>query len=249
VNADRRDFLALSVSLGLATLLPPRALAGVAKRFHGPLRGAVAALLRRVDRHELDAPGFVDELSKRYDDVALAHDLATWIDAPHEDDAMVELLREPIGSHGLSMMLFFLGKNAAHPPHAHHDLMSAQCVLRGRVQLRQFDRLARLDPSTLALRLTRDTELSPGGRLLMTEHEDNVHWFGTAGAPALIFNVNVAGTPGATFDARGSRGRGRYYVDPTSGERHDGAIVARELSGEEAHARFARRPLADFPVG
>jgi hypothetical protein len=241
--------------LGLCSLGSPLVLAENLKRlsidpgkYRGPLLAKIRALLDRLDRGEILASDFVNELSHRYGDIDLLDEFRPWLEGGHDANEMMEIFKKRTPDHLQSMSLFFIAPNAAHPPHAHHDLMSVQCVLRGKVRLRQYDRVSRVDPKHLTLRLTRDAKLGPGGRILMTETKDNVHWFGTDDEPAVILNFNVSGTAERTFDVPGSRNKARYYLDPLSEEADGGLILAEEIDKSEAHRRFARHSLRDFPV-
>jgi hypothetical protein len=236
INPDRRDFVILSVSLGLCALASPYALAENLKKlglnsdeYHGQLISKLDTLFGRLDRREITAEGFVTELDKRFDEIDLEAEFNTWIQESHKDNEMKKIFRRKMNKHSPEIQLFFIAPGSAHPPHAHHDLMSIQRVLRGKVNVRQFDRIARLDDKHLTLKPTNDSVLGPGGKIIMTELKNNVHWFGAVDQPALILDANFSGTLDKTFDLPGSRKNGRYYVDPTKG-RAGALIVAQEIS-------------------
>ena len=255
-HSNRRDFLFLSVALGLSGLTSPYALARNMKKlgldstngYKGSLIARVQELLDRLDRGEITAEAFITELGKHYGEMDLLKEFHTWIESPHQPNEMKDIFWKETPHHGHGIALFFVAPRSSHPPHAHHDLMSAQCVLKGKVQLRQYDRVARVDDKHLTLKLTGNSVLTPGGCILMTEQKNNVHWFGAGDEAALILNMNISGTPAKTFDVRGSRNKARYYVDPTSQERKDGFILAPEIDRDQAHERFSRRPPSDFPI-
>lgn len=217
------------------------------EEYRGPLLAKIAVLLDRLDRKEIVATDFVIELSKRYGEFDLIAEFGPWLGNDPGENEMKEIFARNTRGHHQSLGLFFVAPRAAHPPHAHHDLMSAQCVLRGKVHLRQYDRVSRVDEKHLTLRATHDFVLGAGGRILMTEGQNNVHWFGTEDEPAVILNVNVSGTAERTFDKPGSRGKGRYFIDPFYGKADGGLILAEEISKAEAHRRFSRHSLKDFP--
>jgi hypothetical protein len=68
-----------------------------------------------------------------------------------------------------------------------------------------------------------------------------VHWFGAVDGPAVALNFQVVG-----FN-RGKKPseKLRSYVDPVGGPKK-GPFAARRLGLDEAHERFARRPLSTF---
>ena len=144
------------------------------------------------------------------------------------------------------LMLFFIPPRNAVPAHAHHEVASAQCVVRGSVRVRQYDRARRLDPHTLALQPVSDRMFAAGETILTTERLDNVHWFGAEDVAAVVVNYSLNGGLRDTFDPPDSRPAGRYYLDPTTAKRVDGLIVAPELGSDDAHARFAGHALSEF---
>ena len=135
-----------------------------------------------------------------------------------------------------------------HPPHGHRDLISNQMVLDGRCWLREYDRVARIDDSTVLLKLRSDRELKVGDRIRTTEVDRNVHWFGAEAEGAVQLNFFVTGFQEWHFDSHLTRRYGRSYYDPTGPLTRDGLIVGKEIPVEEAEARFQNRSLLQFPV-
>jgi hypothetical protein len=80
----------------------------------------------------------------------------------------------------------------------------------------------------------------------MTEYQRNVHWFGVDDRPAILLNYSINGGFSDTFDARAQRPIGRYYVDPTVGEREGQLILTPEIGVEAAHDKFARHSIREF---
>jgi hypothetical protein len=62
-----------------------------------------------------------------------------------------------------------------------------------------------------------------------------------------MLNFNAYGYQDWTFNPK-DRPLRRNLVDPTYGLNPDGLIIAKEVSVEEAYAKFGGRPLADFPM-
>ncbi len=250
--STRREFILLSLAMGCASLWSPLSLAENLKKlelhngeYKGPLLAKIEALIGRLDRKEISAEHFIHELSKRYDEFDLNAEFRIWLNETVGVSGVKDVFKKIDERHNRFISLFFIEPNSSHPPHAHHDLLSAQCVLKGTASLRQYDRISRVDAQHLILKLTNDTKLSSGGKILMTETKDNAHWFGAEQEPVIVFNFNLSGTSERTFDPPGSRHRARYYLDPTIPKKDD-KIIAREITKEEAHERFEKRPLSFF---
>ena len=116
--------------------------------------------------------------------------------------------------------LFALGPGHAIVPHGHRNLVSAFLVLDGRVRGRHFDRL-RDDPEAILIRPTEDRSFAPGDCAAISDRVDNVHWFTSLDAPALLFNVSVTLPP--RLHLRGVS-TGRVYLDP-EGEALEGGLI------------------------
>lgn len=251
--ASRRAFVLLAASAGLGTLAGPallprlvRALQPTAEELRERLVRQLDALAGKLDRGELDAEAFVREVRMRLDDVPLPAAIEDRLAAAPRGDVVEGLWSVQRGAQRRMLMLFFIAPDHSHPPHAHHDVASVQVVVRGTLDVRQYERERRLDPRALALRPAADRRLAPGGVILTTERIDNVHWFGAVGEPAVVFNYSINGGLRDLVEPGAARGPGRYFVDPTAAPR-DGLIIAPHLSEAEADARFAGRPLRDFP--
>ncbi|MEO8602799.1 MAG: hypothetical protein ABI629_09500 [bacterium] len=249
---SRRAFTLLAALAGLGALLPRRALAeGIgalapaAAARREPLLAALEALVGRFDRGEISAEQFVADVQARLAATDLPAALADYLDPAAGGERIDVVWHDTVDNQARALMLFFIPPGHAHPPHAHHQVASTQCVVRGTVRVRQYARVARLDPHTLTLRPVRDRTLTPYGAILATEQLDNVHWFGAETEPAIVLNYSLNGGIRDTFDAPRTRGVGRYYLDPTGAVR-DGVIVAPQISEEAARARFASQPLSAF---
>ena len=78
------------------------------------------------------------------------------------------------------------------------------------------------------------------------EFHRNVHWFGAGTEPTVFLNFNVHGLEPETFEPDAGQRRGRNAIDPTTGgnERY---VVGRKVDIGTAEAKFAHRPIDDFP--
>ncbi len=247
-------FTLISSIVGLTKIVSPYAVSRWIRRFGlksdfycGPLAAKINDLLDRLDRREITAEQFVSELHQRYIEIDLQTEFNHWLGEVPEDGRSVRTLYERVDQMRKGMLhLSYIPPMNSIPPHAHHDLASAQCILKGNLHVRQYDRIARLDTHMLSLRLVSDTILHQYDTILTTEHLNNVHWFGTNDLPAVVLNFNVIGGFDDTFNVKGTRPVGRYYIDPTTKVREGDLIVAPEISSDEAHARFARHALSEF---
>ncbi len=249
----RRAFTALASLAGLGALVPPEALPRAIRRLalppanaREPLLMRIVAVVAKLDRGELSPEAFVREVQARFAETALPAELHAELAAPPPGNAVHVVWSSSEGDRQRMLMLFFIPPATAVPAHAHHDVASAQCVVRGRVRVRQYERVRRIDPHTLGLRPVTDRVLVPGQAILTTERLDNVHWFGAETEPAVVINYALNGGFRDTFDPPGSRPVGRYYVDPTTADHIDGLIAAPELAAEAAHAQFAGHALSEF---
>jgi len=146
-----------------------------------------------------------------------------------------------------TMQVIYIGPHEVHPCHCHHNVVSTQMVLAGRVFGREYERVRRRADGTLLLRALSEGWLAPGDYLQASEMSRNVHWFAAGDEPAAMFNLNIRGFEHDTFDPRDGRPLGRRLLDPTLGA-DQGLVVAREIEVAEAYERFGARPLTDFPL-
>lgn len=248
----RRMFILLSMIAGLGAIASPFAVPRILRRFglepdlySGPLIGRIDDSLGRLDRGEIGPEDFTGEIHKLLHEIDLEGEINEWLD----DGRNYVLYRNRDISpwRRRSILLFYIPPGTAHAPHSHHQVISIQCAVKGEVRQRQYERVRRLAPDRLALRPVSDGVLKPGESLRTTEFHNNVHWFGAEKEPAIVLNYNINGGIEKTFDPKGDRGVGRYYLDPTVSDRDGDLIAAPELGSEEAIARFAARPLSAFP--
>lgn len=113
-------------------------------------------------------------------------------------------------------------------PHGHRNMVSAHMIVRGRLRVRNFDRLGDRDGAML-VRPTRDFVADVGRVSTMCSERDNVHWFVPVGGPATTFDVVVSnfgpGAPDPVIEA----------IDPLHARAAgDGALLAPRIGFGEA---------------
>ncbi len=222
-------------------------------RYRGPLAATAHVLATAAERREMTADEVLDAFQAALDGSDAAAEFAPWAGHRPPGDQVGRWLcrRRPGGrSQGLTMqlVLIFLGPGCSEPPHHHNQVASLQCVVRGRVLCRQYDRVARRGADVVLIKPVSQRALSVGETFRTTDCENNVHWFGAEDEPAVLldFFVEGRGLYQRPFETDPGRPLGRCYLDPTGAPGADGLIAARELSPEEAYRRFAARSLLAF---
>ena len=221
-------------------------------RYRGTIARTVHDLAGAVIRQETTAERLLDELQARIDATDMTAEFARFVERWPAGDRVEYWLcrrRHPRDGRDLNMrlQLFYLKPHRSEPPHYHDKMASLQCVLKGRIHCRQYDRVARNADGALLIRPVEQRELTVGETFRMTDHETNVHWFGTEGEPAVVLDFFIGAktlyeTP---FDVDGVRRPGRHYLDPTGPVGSEGLIVAPDLGAKDAYRRFAcSSPLA-----
>ena len=250
---DRRDFILLSTLVGITSVFPKNALGSVIKglklnlaSYNGPLLNKILLALNQLDRNQITSEKFVNELKRLYSETDLAAEFKDWIhEVPVDGSDHRVLMRHDEANRYYSIDLYYVAANTSTPPHCHHNLISTQTVLKGQLNLRQYNRVSRIDPSHILIRPSRESLVRAGDCILMTETVNNVHWFGATANAALLFNFQVKGIPGPRFDS--DRNSAREYLDPTVHRNTSGDLVARELTKIEATDRFEKCHLSEFP--
>ncbi len=246
-------FVAVSLKRALAARIS-RVLGRAPRRdrHQGPLVDRLRGLTSELRAGAITPEEYVRAVEKLYRMTDLEAELGRWLDEPRgklQSIGFRQFFLAAIGQDRprAALWLFFVPPGVTYPPHAHHDMASAQCVVRGNLRVRQYERVSRLDPLTIGIRPVSERGLVPGGTILMTEFLDNVHWFGTEEEPAILLNCHLSGGFRRLFDRDPGRSPRRYWVDPTGPRGPDGLIAAPEIPMNEARARFATRPLTEFP--
>lgn len=125
----------------------------------------------------------------------------------------VRLYKAPIGRGRLKLQLFPLDEGDAHPPHAHHDLVSCQVVLTGGARVREYSLLRRLPGRVLELRQEPVKLLAPGDGVYTLRRRNNIHWQQGMQAGTLLLNMNWQGFFADRDEAAESAVHGRTYLD------------------------------------
>jgi hypothetical protein len=188
--------------------------------------------------------GTMRELLSKRD---LRNEFATSIKALTPEAPADWLVRRHIGPCRYTVQVYLVATGEVHPPHHHHNLISTQVVLEGKIHLREYRRIRRDDEGRLVLRLVRDEQLGAGDMFQVSEWTTNVHWFAAIDGPAKVFAIDARGFEAKTFDQARDEGYGRRYVDPTN-INGDGLAVCECLDKDEAARRFGGRSLSEFPV-
>ena len=129
---------------------------------------------------------------------------------------------------GYGVALFDFDPANVITPHGHRHMVSAHMIVRGRMRVRNFDRLGMREGAML-VRATRDFVAEVGQVSTMCSERDNVHWFVPVDAPATSFDVVVsglgAGAPDPVIEA----------IDPLRARpAGDGALLAPIIGFAEA---------------
>ena len=216
-------------------------------QWNAGIKPAFFDLLERLRHQDITTKEYMAELLRLVEGERLATSLKTEAEEAMRIDGQLELLRRHVEDCRHTVLLYRVDENEVHPPHHHFNVISAQVVLRGRIHLREYERIRRDDDGRLVMKLVRDCELGSGGAFNAGEWHRNVHWFTAIGGPALIFNINARGYEHETFDAQDQGRFGRRYIDLSSiGE--DGMAICEELDEDAAEARFQGKPLSAFPL-
>ena len=222
-------------------------------RYRGPLARLAHGLAVAAERKEITAEGLLDRFRSALEETDVGTEFARWLDpwpAGRPVDYWLCRRRPRRGRRTLAMglQLFHLGAGRSEPPHHHNQMASLQCVVRGEIVCRQYQRVARHGGDVVTIRPVSQRTLGEGETFRMTDHENNVHWFGTEARPAVIldFFVEGRGLYEKPFDPDPARPLGRQYLDPTAPPDGGGLIAGRELSPAEAYRRFAGMRLSAF---
>jgi len=215
----------------------------------GPLRDVTVRLNGRLAQGMLSVDDYQREARAIVTDPGHRAELGPWIERALAERRDQVLYRKSHDGRRDTLQLLYVEPGEIHPPHCHHNLVSNQACVHGRMRGREYDRVARLDEQTLLLRLAEDRWFGLDDVMQTTEVHRNGHWFAAGDEPAVILNYYLLGYQAWTFDPPAeNRRKGRRMVDPTAGCQRDGLIVAREISMEEGYDQFGGRAIDEFPV-
>ena len=217
--------------------------------YDGPLKRRCLDLVARLAAHELTVDQYQAEVRTVFADATLGAELAPSVARAIAERKDQVFYRKQEGSRRVTLQLLYLAPREVHPPHCHHNLISNQMNVSGRCDVREFDRVARLSPDTLLVRLVQDRSLGVGDLMQTTEVHRNAHWFAADGEPCVVLNFYLLGYQSWTFDPiEPTRRKGRQLLDPTAGVQDDGLLIAKEVDFATGYAKFGQRRLADFPL-
>ena len=218
--------------------------------YAGPLKARCLDLVARLASRELTVDAYQAAVRKLFLDPSLVDELAVPVARALAERKDQVFYRKQEGSRRVTLQLLYLAPREVHPPHCHHNLVSNQMNVYGRCYAREFDRVARIGPDTLLVRMVEDRWFGVSDLMQTTEVHRNAHWFAADDAPCVILNFYLLGFQAWTFDpVEPTRRKGRQLLDVTAGVQDDGLLIAKEVDFATGYARFGHRPVTDFPLG
>lgn len=129
---------------------------------------------------------------------------------PSDSPRIVRLAKEKVGQGRLKLQLFAFDDGESHPPHAHHDLLSCQIVLRGKARVTEFNLRQQLSDGLIEIDGETVHTLLPGDGVFTLARRNNIHWQEGLADDTLLLNINWQGflTPDEGFDSGPSGRRG-----------------------------------------
>lgn len=216
-------------------------------RLDDDIDSAYLALIHQLRKSELSVEAYHKQCLDYFSNCLAGGRFASLAKEAMGQDEELELLRRHLDDKRYTVLLYKVLDGQVHPPHHHHNVISTQIIVEGKIRLREYDRISRDADGNLKLKLVSDRTLLPGDWFQASEWKRNVHWFQAVEGPALIFNTNARGFEKETFDSEENGGFGRRYIDPTQFQ-EDHTIIGEEFDGEEATARFSGKALEEFAV-
>ncbi len=204
-------------------------------------------ILERLRGGEISIEKFQEESLAFFENVRLSKAFTDDIAIAAGSDEQRWLVRRHTDNCRYTILFYRVNENEAQPPHQHHNLVSTQVIVSGRIHLREYERVERSDDGKLRIRLVRDAILGPGDVVQASEWSRNVHWFSGEGGPAVIFQMNARGYDTTVFNDDDEGAYGRRYLDPTNVS-EDGVAECEVLDPEEAFLRFKGHSLGEYPV-
>lgn len=217
--------------------------------YDGPLKSRCLDLVEKLRHRAIGVDHYQRMAREVITDPAARHEIAPLVQRALQERANQVMFRQQDGPRRITLQLLYLSPHEVHPPHAHHNLISNQMNVSGRCYVREYDRVTRVDDRTLLLRLARDAWFGVGDLMQTTEARRNAHWFAADDHPCVVLNFYLLGYQSWTFDPpAATRRKGRQLIDPTLAVQDDGLIVATEVDFDLGYAKFAKRPITDFPA-
>jgi hypothetical protein len=204
-------------------------------------------ILERLRNREISVEKFQKEALAFFENIHLSKEFASDIAIAASSDEQHWLVRRHTDNCRYTILFYRVNENEAQPPHQHHNLVSTQVVVSGKIHLREYERVDQAGGGNLKVRLVRDAILGPGDVIQASEWSRNVHWFSGEGGPAVIFQMNARGYEDTVFNDDDEGPYGRRYLDPTNISR-DGLVECETLDTEEAFFRFKSHSLGEYPI-
>jgi hypothetical protein len=214
----------------------------------GPLTRATAGLIEDLGAGRLDAGGYLDAMLALYRGTSPWDGFARFIEAASAGQADQVILRKDLGGRDFTLQMIYVHPGEVHPCHHHHNVISMQAVLSGRIHAREYERLRRPDDRHVVLRPAIEGLYAAGDAMRSSEFHRNAHWFAALEEPAVMLNLNVRGFEAETFDPADGRALGRRLLDPTRAAPGGDGVLAEELDPPDAYHRFGSTPLTAFPL-
>ncbi|MEC9367420.1 MAG: hypothetical protein VX871_01870 [Pseudomonadota bacterium] len=128
------------------------------------------------------------------------------------DASVIRLHKESVGGGRLKLQLFPLQAGESHPPHAHDDLLSCQIVLVGRVRMREYSLLGRVDGDHIEVQTEPEKLLGKGEGTYTLQMKNNIHWQEGLEPGTVLLNVNWQGYLPPSPMSAGRSQHGRCYL-------------------------------------
>ncbi len=203
-------------------------------------------LVQALSEARIDVPLYQRRVLELFAGAALRTVLSDWIERALSERCDQVLARRSFAERDYTLQLLYLAPQEIHPPHCHHNVTSTQVLLHGTGALREYDRVARIDPQRIRLLPVGDRPMREGDVIQSSEFVRNAHWFGANDKAGVMLNFNVRGYEPVTFDAAARLGR--RLLDPTRADSDGVHVSATELDVAAAYDKFASQPLQDFPL-
>ncbi len=204
-------------------------------------------IIERLRNRKISVAKFQELALAFFEDVHLSREFAGDIAIAAAADEQHWLVRRHTDNCRYTILFYRVNENEAQPPHQHHNLISTQVVVSGKIHLREYERVEAAGSDKFKVRLVRDAILGPGDVIQASEWSRNVHWFSGEGGPAVIFQMNARGYEDTVFNDDDEGPYGRRYLDPTKVS-DDGIAECEVLDPDEAFLRFKCHSLGEFPI-
>ncbi|MGD9866799.1 MAG: hypothetical protein AB7U38_02245 [Hyphomicrobiales bacterium] len=145
---------------------------------------------------------------------------------------VIRLGKEAVGAGRLKLQLFPLQAGEMHPPHAHDDLLSCQVVLAGRVRMREYSLVRRVDERSIEVAAEPVKILERGQGTFTLQYRNNIHWQEGLEPGTVLLNINWQGylPPSEMSQDRGQSGRRHLDWEAAVPADTPGRLIVPELA-------------------